>query len=442
MEEVFKAINENWKPEDELTLAPVVNKFIELLTEIRTSIETYASYNCFDSFIHQFNIADDVEAKLKRLDYTLASFGVLATAVTQGFAAARGKDSSDVEEALKGQMETRNLTKENRAALDKVLGGLQTLLRQQAPGPAQEQTKSRILAIQSMINVGLPETKLLSGIECQKIGSGPVVVTSACEIWKGLWMGQQKVMVKVLRQSSFNESERSKRLDRWERRMDIWSKLHSEYILPLYGICYDDGPFPYLVLPWCPHGEANRYLKDKPAVERLKICLDAARGLQYLHSLEQLVIYGTMRGSGILISNDGKALLADFGVPSATDILSSADGRVGNNSYAIHRWMAPEMQNYTNTKSTDIWSWGMTTVELVSGKQPMQPFPSHKMPGTVMFKIAQGERPSPKEHDSAVLRGELWSLLQSCWYKDPEERPNVDVVAKKMEAIVEAYRRA
>ncbi|KDQ09935.1 hypothetical protein BOTBODRAFT_507200 [Botryobasidium botryosum FD-172 SS1] len=405
-------------------------------------METYASYTHFDSFIYQFNIADDVEAKLKHLDHTLARFELATTAITQDLAAARETDFGDLGEALRGQARLKNTTRENRVALDRVLGGLQTLLRQQAPGPAQEQTKSRIFIIQSVINVGLPETKLLSGIECQKTGSEPVVGTNAYEIWQGLWMGRQKVALKVLRQSNFDELESGKsrkRLMRWERRIDVWSKLHNEYILPLYGICYDDGPFPYLVSPWCPNGDANRYLKDKSAAERLKICLDAARGLQYLHSLEQPVIYGTMSGGGILISNDGRALLADFGVPSATDILSPGDGRAGNSPSQIYRWMAPEMQSSTNTKSTDIWSWGMTTVELVSGKQP---FPSFRMPGTILLKIAQGERPNPKEHDPAVLRGELWSLLQSCWHKDPEERPNIDVVVKKMEAIVDAYRRA
>jgi len=136
----------------------------------------------------------------------------------------------------------RNLHQENRAALDKVLEDLQMLLRQQAPGLAQEQTKFKILTIQSVSDVGLPETKLLSKIECQKIGSKPVANADTYEIWEGLWMGQQKVALKVLRDLRVEEIEKYSR--RCERQISIWSKLHNEYILPLYGICSDDGPFP------------------------------------------------------------------------------------------------------------------------------------------------------------------------------------------------------
>ncbi|KDQ12083.1 hypothetical protein BOTBODRAFT_176617 [Botryobasidium botryosum FD-172 SS1] len=436
-EECLQAINESWKPEDESTLAPAVNKFTELLTEIRTSMETYASYTRFESFIQQFNIAGDVEKKLQRLDHTLAAFGLAAAMNqhrwSQDFAAAREKDSKNLGEVLKGQEEIKNLNQENRAALDRVLGDLQTLLRQQAPGPAQDRIKSKILTIQNISNVGLPETNLLSKIECQKIGSEPIAGTSTYEIWVGQWMGQQKVALKVLRGLRVEEMDKYKK--RCERQVSIWSKLHNEYILPLYGICSDDGPFPYLVSPWCSNGDANRYLKDKPAVDRLKICLDAAYGLRYLHSLPEPIIHGAMKGSNILISDDGKALLADFGM---SNIIESPFTQ-SNGPGASFRWMAPEIQGGKYTKGCDIWAWGMTTLELVSGKQP---FASIKMPGTVLLKVAQGERPDQKEYDSTVLKGNLWSLLQSCWHKDPEKRPSIDVVVKKMEAILEAHRHA
>ncbi|KDQ08508.1 hypothetical protein BOTBODRAFT_567145 [Botryobasidium botryosum FD-172 SS1] len=222
---------------------------------------------------------------------------------------------------------------------------------------------------------------------------------------------------------------------RCERQVKIWSKLHNEYILPLYGICSDDGPFPYLVSPWCSNGDAVWYLKDRPAADRLKICLNAAYGLRYLHSLEEPVIHGAMKGSNILISNDGKALLADFGMSSIIESLFTRSNGPGTS----FRWMAPEIQGGKYTKGCDVWAWGMTTLELVSG---MQPFASIKMPGAVLLKVAQGERPDAKEYKSTVLKGDLWSLLQSCWDKDPEKRPSIDVVVKKMEAILEAHHHA
>jgi len=177
------------------------------------------------------------------------------------------------------------------------------------------------------------------------------------------------------------------------------------------------------------HSHANRYLKDRAAADRLKICLDAAFGLQYLHSLDEPVIHGALKGSNIFISNDGKGLLADFG---ASNIIESPFTQ-SNGPGAGLRWMAPEIQGGTYTKACDIWAWGMTTLELVTGKQP---FNSIKMPGTVLLRVAQGERPDAKEYDSPVLQGDLWWLLHSCWHQDPEKRPSINWVVRIMEAIL------
>ncbi|KDQ09301.1 hypothetical protein BOTBODRAFT_37212 [Botryobasidium botryosum FD-172 SS1] len=432
--ECFQAINDNWKPEDESTLAPAVDKFIELLAEIRTSIDTCASYSCFDNFIHQFDIANDVEAKLNRLEHIRAAFGLTAAMIqcrwsSEIIAVAREKDSSELRDVLKCQKEMRNLTRKNRPALDRVLGDLQSLLRRQMPGPEQEQTKYKIFTIQDILNVGLPETNLMNKIEFQKIGSESIIRTDLYEIWEGLWMGQQKVALKVVRGLHIDGMGYQRK--RCQKLVMIWSKLCNEYILPLYGICTDDGPFPYLVLPWCSNGTANRYLRDKPVADRLKICLGAAYGLQYLHSLEQPVIHTAMRGGHILISNDGKPLLADFGM---SDIIGDLLNHTYDPGVGL-RWMAPETLGGGCTKGSDIWSWGMTTVELVSGRQP---FASIKVSGTVLLKVAQGMRPNPGEYTDTVLKDDLWSLLWACWYKDAEKRPSINAVVAKMEAILEA----
>lgn len=111
----------------------------------------------------------------------------------------------------------------------------------------------------------------------------------------------------------------------------------------------------------------------------------------------------------------------------------------------------------TYIKACDIWAWGMTTLEvcifayflsvsranltshmqLVTGKQP---FSQIKMPSTVLLRISQGVLPDAKDYaDTPVLHGELWSLLQMCWQKEPEKRPDIAVVVTKMEAIVLKY---
>lgn len=246
-------------------------------------------------------------------------------------------------------------------------------------------------------------------------------------------MGKQKVALKVLRGLRVEEMKMEKYKTRCERQVRIWSSLRNDHILPLYGICKDDGPFPYLVSPWCSNGDALRYLRGKPPRDVLNICLGAAYGLQYLHSLEPSVIHGALQGSNILISDEGRALLADFGVAN----LIESPFTQSNSPSSSFRWMSPEIQVGTYTKECDIWAWGMTTLELVTGKQP---FSQIKMPGTVLLKVSEGVRPDAEDYaDTPVLRGELWSLLQMCWQQEPKKRPDIAVVVEKMEAIVLKY---
>lgn len=213
--------------------------------------------------------------------------------------------------------------------------------------------------------------------------------------------------------------------------MKIWGQLCNEYILPLYGVYKDDGPIPYLVSPWCSNGNACRYLRDKSPAERLKVCLDAAYGLRYLHSLEQPVIHSDLRGSSILISDDGTALLTGFKISKTDGVFTQSNGVP-----SLYRWMAPEIQNGELMTASDIWSWGMTTLELVTGKVP---YSSVRLPGRVLLKVIRGERPNPKDYDTPALNGELWSLLEECWNMKPEKRPDINAVVKKMETILAAY---
>ncbi|KDQ10876.1 hypothetical protein BOTBODRAFT_177764 [Botryobasidium botryosum FD-172 SS1] len=77
-EECFHAIDGSSQPVYKSALKPTVIKFIELLEDIRTSMETYASYNRFESFINQSLIADDIGTKLKHLNHMLVAFGMAA----------------------------------------------------------------------------------------------------------------------------------------------------------------------------------------------------------------------------------------------------------------------------------------------------------------------------------------------------------------------------
>ncbi|KDQ11303.1 hypothetical protein BOTBODRAFT_114594, partial [Botryobasidium botryosum FD-172 SS1] len=230
---------------------------------------------------------------------------------------------------------------------------------------------------------------------------------------------------------------------RLTREISTWRNLDHPRIIKLYGISSSFGKFPALVSPWYNNGDARAFLRAHPNANRHKLLRGVVAAVQYLHGLQPAVAHGDIKAANVLVQDDGEACLGDFGLSRFIQHVST--GFTTTVFSGTPRWMAPELLFSKNddvapvTKEGDVYALGCLALELVSG---MQPFTSIKMPGTVLLKIAQGERPNAKEYNSTVLKGDLWSLLELCWDKDPEKRPSIDVVVKKMEAILEAHHHA
>ncbi|PVF92238.1 hypothetical protein CPB86DRAFT_791344 [Serendipita vermifera] len=114
------------------------------------------------------------------------------------------------------------------------------------------------------------------------------------------------------------------------------------------------------------------------------------------------------------------------------------DGRTWNG-----RW-GPERQVYGGsddfleivTVMSDIWSFGMTMYELLTGRLP---YYQHVRDETVALAISLQELPKPPSSVSEVRpewTPELWSLMQECWMIDRRRRPNVDELIRRLTSIV------
>ena len=101
---------------------------------------------------------------------------------------------------------------------------------------------------------------------------------------------------------------------------------------------------------------------------RMKIAVDAARGIEYLHcKVNPPVIYRDLKSSNILLDNDFNAKLSDFGLAKL--------GPVGENTHVSTRVMgtygycAPEYaESGKLTLKSDIYSFGVVLLELITGR--------------------------------------------------------------------------
>ena len=140
------------------------------------------------------------------------------------------------------------------------------------------------------------------------------------------------------------------------------------------------------------------------------ICAGCLAGLSYLHL--QGRIHRDIKAGNILLTDSGVIKLADFGSAS---IASPANSFVGT-----PYWMAPEvilaMDEGQYDGKVDVWSLGITCVELAERKPPY--FNMNAM--SALYHIAQNESPTISSPDwSEVFR----HFVDSCLQKNPCDRP-------------------
>ncbi|XP_071719550.1 uncharacterized protein [Rutidosis leptorrhynchoides] len=147
-------------------------------------------------------------------------------------------------------------------------------------------------------------------------------------------------------------------------------------IVNLLGFC-DEGPHMILVYEYASNGSLDNYLgrTDKLItltwVQRLKICIDIARGLNYLHNKseeEERIVHRDIKSGNILLGVNLVAKIADFGLSRFHKVNKEKNTLYTNNIAGTEVYLDPEYMNTGRMKrAIDIYSFGVVLFEMLSG---------------------------------------------------------------------------
>ncbi|KAG8916360.1 hypothetical protein FRC02_004019 [Tulasnella sp. 418] len=247
-------------------------------------------------------------------------------------------------------------------------------------------------------------------------------------IYKGSWLDEVTVALKVLRGTSYTP----KQTVRMARQIALWRSINHPNVLRLHGwaeLHDNDTKDLCIVIPYMANRDLNVYLDRKPNANRLRLMIDMLEGLKYLHSMK--IMHGGLFASNVLVDFNGTAVLSDFTLSKIVEegVLFTASSCIGP-----IRWMAPETQDRNAiTCQSDVYAWAMTSLEILSGKEP---FYTMKSPVTIMKAVLwERQTPNRSEYESPHLTDEIWELLTPCWAWEPNDRPTVDVLLSQCKAL-------
>ncbi|XP_059627274.1 probable receptor-like protein kinase At1g11050 [Cornus florida] len=296
------------------------------------------------------------------------------------------------------------------------------------PDPKHVQTKE-IATWSGLYRFSRAEIDNAIGPEREFLGRG-----SAGHVYKGTLPSGQHVAIKQINKNTTSDS--------FTREVEGLSKVRHPNLVCLFGCCTEGGE-QYLVYEYCSEGNLAQHLLKKdnvlPWQKRVQIVRDCALALRYLHHhIDGCIVHRDIKLTNILLTGDLQPKLSDFGLAK---MLGMEESKVFTDVRGTIGYMDPEyMSNAKLTCASDIYSFGIVALQLLSGQKVIELDLDARDQLTRKAKdVSIGKRPLTDFIDSrlnGVNYVDFESILQVavlCVAGSSNGRPTIDVVFEEME---------
>lgn len=246
---------------------------------------------------------------------------------------------------------------------------------------------------------------------------------SFSEVWRAIDdYSDHEVALKVYVSLDENANEDLRREYKLTFSLNHSNLLKANYL----GRCCDRT---YLIMPYCPESSAS-YVGCCGEDMLWHFIRDVASGMEYLHAAD--IVHHDIKPDNILIGADGCFKISDFGISTSMRStlrrfsqrnMQSQKKQMGSIAY-----MAPEMflEDPFSVKASDVWAFGVTLVEMVSGSLPF-----FGQGGSL-----QRSDSSLPELEQSGLSYSIKGLIYDCVAKDPWDRPTAKQLAAYAKAVL------
>ncbi|HXE75296.1 MAG TPA: protein kinase [Candidatus Xenobia bacterium] len=240
----------------------------------------------------------------------------------------------------------------------------------------------------------------------------------------------REVAIKVILTANLSPDELKQYKQRFYREAQAAGQMSHPGIITIHDVAEDEvSGQPYLVMEFVQGATLDDLMsggKKLTIPEMLDIAIHVADALDYAH--RRGVIHRDIKPSNILVTADGRAKIADFGVAKLAGTEITQTGQlVGTPAF-----MSPEQLTGDPVDArSDLFSFGAVLYFMFTGEKP---FPGDTVT-SVIYKVMQ-TAPTPARKLNPALPPEVDVILSKVMAKNPDQRyPNGRALAADLEAV-------